>query len=673
MKTKDRIPKPLLVGALLAAITLIVFLPVRNHDFTIFDDDIYVTENHRVRAGLTTEGVSWAFTTTEAANWHPLTWLSHMLDMDLFGLSPGGHHLTNVILHVLNSLLLFATLRRMTGATWRSGFVAALFAVHPLHVESVAWISERKDVLSTLLWMSTLIAYLRYAERPGPSRYSLLTVCFALGLLAKPMLVTLPFVLLLLDYWPLGRFAAVSGPVVPRRYPDVRIRHILLEKVPLALLAGGSVVVTYICQAKGRAVASYPLLIRIGNAIDATGTYLFRTAWPRDLVAFYPHPGSSLSGWRVTLSGLLLAGITYGVIRRMKRFPFLCTGWFWYLGTLVPVIGLVQVGAQATADRYTYIPLIGIFIIISWSASELTARLRYRKQVLGIAAGLVLSILMAVSRVQVGYWRDSTTLFRHALEVSPNNWMAHSILGTVLGQQGRIDEAMAHLRESLRTQPAFAYTHNSMGKALMQRGDIAGALSQFQEALLYNDRDPMALYNAGVALALLGRPEEAAQRYRESLRARPDNPMVHTNLGNLLLGQGRVEEAAGHYRRAIAISPGDARIRYNLGVVSTRQGNIPEAIRHYREAIRIQPDYADAHTNLGNLLLSGGGAKEAIVHYREAARILPGVAMVHYNLGMALRKTGAASEAADQFRIAFRLRPDDPELRRRIDEAMSGR
>ena len=438
-----------------------MYAPVRHHEFVNFDDSQYVSQNPEVTGGLNGRAVSWALTTGHAGNWHPLTWLSHLLDVELFGLDPGRHHLTSVALHLANTLLLFGLLFRMTGALFRSAFVAALFALHPLHVESVAWIAERKDVLSALFFLLTLSAHLAYVRRPGWSRYVLVVVLFALGLMAKPMLVTLPFVLLLLDFWPLGRAAAPSA-----------WRRLIVEKLPLLALAIASSLVTLLVQQRAGAIKGLdllPLSRRLATAVLACVWYAAKVVWPTHLAALYPYP-APVPSWQALGALAVLAAVSLIVLRAAPRQPYLPVGWFWFIGTLVPVLGLVQVGSQPWADRYTYIPVIGLFIVVAWGAVDLLAGWRHRHVLLAGAAALVLVACAIAARRQVGYWRSSVVLWEHALEVTTANHRAESNLAHALAGQRRLEEAVAHYSAALRIKPDFAEAHNNLGLALAEQG-----------------------------------------------------------------------------------------------------------------------------------------------------------------------------------------------------------
>ena len=599
--------RELLVGVLIFAMTLGVFWQVKGHDFIAYDDPEYVIDNPMVRAGMTPQGIRWAFSTFDAANWHPLTWLSHMVDSELYGLNPGRHHLTSLLFHLLNSLLLFVVLVKMTKALWRSAAVAALFAVHPLHVESVAWIAERKDVLSTCFWMLTMWAYFRYRENPGLTSYLLTLFLYALGLMAKPMLVTLPFVLILLDYWPLGRWAR-AGLVQEPGGQGGRIAPLVWEKAPFFLLAALSSTVTLTAQWQGGAVSPakvVPLSVRFWNALVAYLVYLVKMVWPVGLAVFYPHPGRGLPVWLVLCAAVVLAGVTLGALRARQGQPYLVTGWFWYLGTLLPVIGLIQVGDQAMADRYSYIPLIGPFLMISWGLPALAARWRAPRIFLPVLTGATLSALLCVSWAQVRHWRDSVTLFTHTLAVTTNNSRIHNNLANVLARQGKIEEAITHYKKALTIQP----------------------------------NSPEAQSNLGAALVSLGRVEEGIEHYREALKLDPNLAEVHNNLGVALRNQGRSEEPLSHYLKAIELRPHYAEAHNNLGNILADQGRFAEAIAEFREALRLQPFYPQAHNNLGVALARQGQLQEAIPHFERALELQPDFAQARRNLTIALQET----------------------------------
>jgi protein O-mannosyl-transferase len=509
-----------IILALLALTTLLAFWQVKDCDFINYDDNVYITKNNLIQNGLTIEGLRWAFTTTHAANWHPLSWISHMLDIQLFGLNPRGHHLTNLLFHIANTLLLFLILNRMTKALWQSAFVAALFALHPLHVESVAWVAERKDVLSTLFWMLTMGAYVYYAERPGIPRYFAVLVLFALGLMAKPMLVTLPFILLLLDFWPLRRVSIgpeVLQPTGPKYY-WVLIRPLLLEKIPLFVLTILSCIVTYVAQEGAVAsIEAFPLTIRVSNAFVSYLFYIDKMLWPTDLALLYPHP-REWPFWLFVGAALPIIAATYLAFKKAKQFPYLAVGWLWYLGTLVPVIGLVQVGSQTRADRYTYIPLIGLFIIVAWGIPEILQGWRYRKEALATASACVLLCLCAITWTQVGYWQNSISLFDHTISVTDRNSIMYNNRGSVYLDSGNYARAIIDFDKASELNRNYANPYYNRGMAYGKLGDHARALEEFNTAIAINPKYDMAYYNRGMAYGQLGRFEKAYEDLKTAAR-----------------------------------------------------------------------------------------------------------------------------------------------------------
>ncbi len=539
----------------LLVLTVVAYAPVLRNGFTNYDDDTYVSENRHIQHGVSAESIAWAFTTTRAANWHPLTWISHILDWSLYGARPLGHHLTGVSLHAANTLLLFLLLGSMTKTWGPSGLAAALFAVHPLHVESVAWIAERKDVLSTLFWLLATAAYVRYARAPSVTRMALVFSSMAAGLLAKPMLVTLPFTLLLLDSWPLGR--AREG-----------WRRLVVEKLPLIALSAASSVVTFWAQKAGGAVASvsrFSLPVRTANAALAYVAYLGKTAWPHPLAVFYPHPGTAAVGPSAALAAVVLVAITVLVFRIRVERPYAFVGWLWYLGTLVPVSGVVQVGNQGMADRYTYVPLIGIFIVVAWGAAELGKRAV-------VPAVLVVLGLAIVTRSQAAVWRDSVTLFTRALSVTGPNSTAEVDLGAALEARGSLAEASKHYENALRLDPGNRAAHNRIAGLLARQGRLDGAVAHYRSVMAANPGDAATANNLGIVLAKQGKLAEAIELFRAALSAHPEDPAsVHTNLGNALLLSGRTDEAIAEYRESLRLNPGDAETEANLRTALARQ------------------------------------------------------------------------------------------------------
>lgn len=564
----------------LAAVTLLALWPLLGARFIDFDDDVYVTSNPHVVAGLTAEGVAWAFTTLTNGNWHPLTWLSHMLDVQIFGLVPAGHHATSLLLHALAVALLFLAIESMTGATGRAAFVAALFALHPLHVESVAWIAERKDVLSGLCCMLTLLAYARYAASHSPRWYAVALAAFSLGLLAKPMLVTVPFVLLLLDDWPLGRLGGTASLV-----------RLFAEKVPFFALTAVSCVITFIAQQHEGAVSTLermPVALRLTNAILSYATYLGKVLWPQNLAVFYPL--SRPQPWPAVLASLaVLAAVSATVTALRRRAPYLLTGWLWYLGMLVPVIGLVQIGSQAMADRYTYLPLIGIFLAMTWGAAELLALRPALRSWTTPLAGAVLVASALLTLRQAGRWKDSQTLFTHALSVTANNWLAHANLGVWYFGEGRTEAALSHFQEAVRLAPDQEQVRLNFGTGLARAGRPAEAIPHLREAARLQPGDAAAHYNLGAVLMQNRSIREAESPLREAIRLDPLHARAHSSLGGCLLEQGRVDEALEQFARAVALQPSEALFRLNIARGLARAARRQEAIVELHEALRLSP------------------------------------------------------------------------------------
>jgi tetratricopeptide (TPR) repeat protein len=632
-----------------------VYAPVRHFDFVNFDDPEFVRDNPHVRNGLTPEGLTWAFTSGESANWFPVTRLSHLLDAQLFGMRAGPHHISSVLFHGLAALLLFAFLRRATGVRWPSAFVAFLFAVHPLHVESVAWVAERKDLLCTLFWFLALLAYVRYTERPGAGRYLLVLLPFALGLMAKPMIVTLPFVLLLLDVWPL------------RRPPGI------WEKIPFFALSAAGAIVTYVVQQHSGAVgvlAAFPFGQRVENAVVSYVVYIAKMLWPTRLAAFYPYP-SDIPLWQAGLAAAALAGISILVLRSFRAYPYLAVGWLWYLGTLAPVIGLVQVGAQARADRYMYVPMVGLSIMLAWGVADLVRRrprARPAAAVLAAAACLCCAVLAAA---QVQHWRNSESLFEHALAVTGGNYVAHNNLGTALEEiPGRLPEAIAHYQSALRINPDSAEAHNNLGNAWAQLpGRLPEAIAQYEAALRIRPTYAAAHLNLGTVLMRTpGRLPDAIAEYHAAVRLGPNNAEAHNDLGRALAQlPGRLPEAIAEYRAALGADPNYAEAHNNLGnALAQFPGCLPEAIGEYQAALRAKPDYAEAHYNLAVSLGEAGRTPEAIGEYEAALRAKPDYEEAHYNLGVTLAKAGRLPEALAHFDAALRISPN-PDVQRLVD------
>jgi len=602
--------RPLIIGLLLAVVTLMVYWPVRQYDFLGYDDPLYYSENAHVQNGLTIANIGWAFTTDAAANWHPLTWLSLMLDAEIFGNQPAGPHLVNLLFHIGNTVLLFVLLRRLTAVIWPSAVVAALFALHPLHVESVAWIAERKDVLCAFFVLLTLLAYAKAVTTNAKQNtfrtipwslpfYFLSLFFFALALMSKPMAVTLPFLLLLLDWWPLNRmadlqFKSADSPGWTKSF--TRLKILLLEKIPFLALSMAACLVTFLVQQKSDAVktlTTFPLSVRIENTFVSYARYLGKTVWPVTLANPYPHPGH----WplpMVLFSILLFAGICVAAFWFARKIPFLFTGWFWFAGMLVPVIGLVQVGTQSMADRYAYLPVIGLFMFFAWGLARVAAHLNLPKALIAVAAILILIAAALRTRGQLSYWQNDGTLFSHALAVTKNNCTASVDLGSWL----------------------------------LKNGQTQAALDQYSAALKMNPDDPLVLYDVANALA---------------------------SLGNL-------DEAITNYRRALQFAPGRPNILNNLGCALMSQNLLPEAITNFEAALKVQPDFAYAHNSLGTALFKQGRFDEAAQHFYSASKLAPKNPQFAVNLGDTLVRLGKPAAAMDCYRQALQLEPGNHEI-----------
>jgi tetratricopeptide (TPR) repeat protein len=644
--------------AALAILVFIVYGQTLYFDFVNYDDNGYVYENPEVTMGLTPGGVVQAFTHEESGLWNPLVTISHMLDWRLYGSNAGGHHLTNVVLHLCSVILLFLIMLDMTGALWQSAFVAAVFAIHPLRVESVAWISERKDMLSGLFFMLTLGAYLRYVRRPGAAgRYWAVILLFVLGLMCKLMLVTLPFILLLLDYWPLKRLFLMppTGGGVTKAV-SVNWRAIV-EKMPLLAISLG-VCLTTIVGPKDTSVVDIDLIpfwTRMCEAPVWLVTYLGQMIWPTGLAVVYTHFEESLTWWPAALA--LSVSMTLGIYLLRGKYPWLWMGWLWNLGMLLPVIGIVQISRHARADHYNYLPQIGLYVGLTWVAADWAGRRRDRRMILGGAALVILSTLLLAAWDQTTYWRDSETLWTHALECTRDNFIARDNLGLVPLEQGRMDAAVAQFREALRINPAYGEAHYNLGNALRQQGHTDEAIAQYRDAVRTAPDLAAARYNLGIVLLQQGRTDEAIAQFREALRINPSYAEVHGNLGAALFQEGRTDEAIAEFREALRINPADANAHNNLGSALLQQGYAEEAMTQYRDALRLNPALAGAHNNLGSALLQEGRTNEAVAAFGEALRLNPSYAKAHNNLGNALLRQGHAEEAIAQYRAAVQISP----------------
>jgi tetratricopeptide (TPR) repeat protein len=624
--------KFMLICLALALVTAALYWPITRNGFVNFDDDQYVVGNTHVTTGLTWSNVVWAFTTGEAANWHPLTWMSHMLDCNLYQLNPGGHHLTNLLFHVANTLLLFLLLNQMTGATWRSAFVAAFFAWHPLHVESVAWASERKDTLSTFFWLLTLMAYAQYVKcnkwrvtsdkavaLPGTRHpalfYALALIFFACGLMSKPMVVTLPFVLLLLDFWPLNR-------IQNSEFRIQNLKILLLEKIPFFILAAAGSAVTFLVQKTAGAMWATSWATRLENVVLAYVRYISKLFWPQDLAIVYSYPNR----WPALLAvgaALLLLTWTALSVYRARQYPYLPVGWFWFLGTLVPTIGLVQVGAQSIADRYTYIPSIGFFIVVVWGACDLARRWPEKGKFLPLAGGLALIGCLGVTTIQIGYWQDSEKLFLHAIEVTTDNYVAENCLGKAFEKEGRNDRALVLYTDAVKIAPHYPQSQFNLAICLLAFGKTNEALEHLRAAAALEPHDPDIQYDLGVYFSQHGSPDDAARGFQAALADRPDFPEAQTALGLLLVHQEKIAEAIPHFAVTVRLKPGDPDARFNLGLALLDNHQPAEAAVQFAEELRLTPTATKAHFRLAQALQQQNLFAEAVVHYREALRLTP--------------------------------------------------
>lgn len=707
----NKAPRGLLICLLLAMLTLAAFWPVLHNGFVNYDDPEYVTENPHIRTGLTGANVHWAFINQHGGNWHPLTSISHMLDVQLFGLRANWHHGINLLFHTINVVLLFLLLEQLTGRRWPSASVAALFAVHPLHVESVAWVAERKDVLSTFFFLLTLGAYVKYVSsrtrreqkkseinpktQIGKFYYCLALVLFALGLMSKPMLVTLPLLMLLLDFWPLRRLQSANHNAQPAKpWPQNStspIPRLVLEKLPFFALAAVSSVLTIWAQRKAGTLSSLealPLDFRISNALVSWVRYLSKTIWPTRLAVFYPPPNA----WPIEIvagAAILVLGVTVFVIWFAKKAPELAVGWFWFLCTLVPVIGIVQVGRQAMADRYAYIPSIGLFVAVVWVVADWMARQPATKPWIVAAELMVLASCAGLTWRQATYWRDTASLFEHAIAVTGDNAVAENNLGVSLLKADKLSEAEPHFtnavrikgnypealvnlglcreragstneavgfyERAVRVQPTAPAYYN-LANVLSKEGDLDKAENTFRAALQLKPEFVEALYNFGALLAKEGRVDEAAAKYSEALKLQPDSADMHLSFGALLASQQKWNEAITEFKAALRSDPSNGDAEFNLAAAHQAKGDLAEAARCYAEASRMRPNDVQARENLGILLLDMGKPNEAVVCFQEVLRLKPD-AKTHYELALAFDGSGLPEKAVSEYREAVHLSP----------------
>lgn len=612
-----------IICVFLVAMTWFVFGQTVRYDFVNYDDDNYVYANPLISSGLTVSGGIYAFSDKHAGNWHPLTTLSHMLDCQLWGSHAGGHHFTNIVLHTIAVVLLFLILLQMTGALWRSAFVAAVFAIHPLRVESVAWISERKDVLSAVFFMLTLGSYVRYVRYSSVGRYFAVASSFALGLMCKPTLVTVPLLLLLLDYWPLRRF---QGSEVRGQPAHVRIgvggwsvvRGLLVEKIPLfALSIAGAGATLWAHEKSIIHIERLPFMWRVGNGLVTCLSYIKQMVWPARLAVFYPHPGDTLPVWKIGLAIVLLGLISAGAVALRRRRPYFVTGWFWYLLMLLPVIGLIQVGSQGHADRYTYLPQIGLYMVLAWAITDALAS-RLQRRIVGVTASVAIVVLAWCAHIQASYWRNGESLWSHAIAVTSENFVAQDGLGQFQLDHGRLDEAIDQFQIALSIDPKYPKARTNMGIALTKKGRVDEAIAHFQTVLEDYPNDAKAHYNMGTALLQKGDSQSAIAAYEKALSVQSLYPSAHHSLGMALDDSGRVDEAIAHYQEAVHEDPHFAEAYYLLGNDLFRRSRIDDAIAAYERALQSRPAYPEVENNIGLALLKEGRPGEAITHWENA-------------------------------------------------------
>jgi tetratricopeptide (TPR) repeat protein len=686
--------------------TLLIYWPVTKCEFVNYDDTDFVTANSHVQAGFTADSLKWVWTSEVARNWHPITMLTHMLDCQLFGLNAGRHHLVNLLFHIANTLLLFQLLKLLTGAVWRSAFIAALFAWHPVHVESVAWIAERKDVLSTFFWFSSMWSYVRYARGTAIKSaknkwfYALALVLFALGLMSKPMLVTGPFVLLLLDFWPLNRMTVSKSVGKKEKITFVFPLRLLLEKIPFLGLSAVLCVITYLIQNHGGAMLTgnnLALSSRVENALMSYVRYIGKMFWPANLNGLYLRSGD-WPLWMAALAGIAVVTMSIIVISQWRRRPWLALGWFWYLGVLTPVIGVVQVGMQSMADRFTYVSSIGIFLIVTWGVCEMAKAWKIPGSILGAAAVIVLTACAMATPRQIGYWRNSETFFKRMIAVNPNNYMARYNLANLYAHQKRneeaaenyeaalaaepnyaeahnnyagllldekkYDEALHHYREALRLNPQNLYyvnLANALADSASARHDanqFAQAVQAFQQALALDSNSSEVHFNFGLTWDAQGKEAEAAGEFREALRLNPNYEAAHYSLAEALAHLGQLDGAIAEYRAASQLNPGRLGNYNGMGVCYAMQNKMPEAAQQFEQVIRLDPGNAAAHGNLANTLAAQNKIDEAIQHYTEALRLEPADYQTEFNLALSLSRLGKIAEAKTHYERALQINPN---------------
>ncbi|HOJ32096.1 MAG TPA: tetratricopeptide repeat protein [Candidatus Hydrogenedentes bacterium] len=664
-----------IVALALACATFAVYSPVADYEFIWnYDDSLYVADNPHVRQGLTFENLRWALTAEVAANWHPLTLISHMLDVSLFGVNAGAHHIVNVVFHVANTVLLFLLLFQVTTSLWKSAFVAALFALHPLHVQSVAWIAERKDVLSTIFWLLSTKAYVRYTRTLSHRDYTFTALWFALGLMAKPMLVTLPFTFLLIDVWPLER---LRGTFYTKEDLLAWWQR-TVEKIPLFVMSIVSSIITLAFQRSGGSRVMGELLSTyqsVGNAIVSYVKYLYLMVYPIPLAVFYPHPLHKLQFSAVVVSAFILLVVTILVLVLAKKKPYLFMGWFWYIGTLLPVIGIVQVGSQALADRYTYVPLTGIFIIITWGTWDILGKTRLGRIALAALAVVVLVLLSGITLFQLRFWKNDETLFRRALAVTEDNYVAHTNLGGVLLEQGKIDEAKEHFQKVMEISPYNDLGYYGMGDVCLMQRRLEDALRYYEKVLEITPDHPLARYKRGAILTDLGRLDEALKNLQLGIEQHPENPMLHEELSRVLDKLGNSREAAIHHSLALKYGGPEAaeglskgkKGQINRARALASEGKFDEAATIYLHILRNDPRSVEAHNNLANIRARQGQYEEALQHFEEALKYQPDNASVHYNMAHVYLRQGDPANARKHLERALQIDPKFEKARETLE------
>lgn len=646
------------VSLILVILTLSAYWSVKSFDFVNYDDDKFVTQNNHVTTGLKLDNIKWAFTSIYASNWMPLTWISFMFDSSISDMNPAYFHLMNLLFHILNTALLFIVFGKMTGSIWKSAAIAVLFAIHPLHVESVAWITERKDVLSTFFMMLTIWAYVHYVEKQNYKRYTLAFVLFACGLMSKPMLVTLPFILLLLDYWPLRRFSILSEEKRQNWKASVNLFiRLIYEKIPLFLLSTAAVILTIIAQKEEIIIRQViPIYLRIENAFVSYCSYILMMIFPSSLAVLYPHP-EFIPLWQLLGAVVLLTLISVLAIYTAKQFPYFISGWLWYLGTLVPVIGLVQVGVQSMADRYTYIPLIGLFIVIVWGVCDLTERLAYKKYILASISAIVILLLVTCTLSQLKYWKDTKSLFSRAIAVTNNNYVMHCNMGVLFAEQGNIQDAVFHYEAALKIKPNDADTNYNYGNLLVAQGKLDKAIGHYIIAIKGTPKFAPAHNNLGIAYARSANQEKAIEQFREAIKINPYYIEAKNNLETALAQQEKNKKLQANKNTDNNVISNTVQDQMQAGMALFKKGDLDGAISHFSEVLKLDPENLNAHVSIGLAFGYKQNFEEAIVHFRKAIKINPKTFEVYNSLAVALTHTGKVEEAIGQLKKAIEINP----------------